>query len=63
MSSLSIEEREGALHVTLTHSTRMPLVGNFSPTSVLSPTGCWALDTSIELSGFSDFLWSPVELC
>ena len=53
-------ERESALQVTLTHSTRMPLVGNFSPTSVLSPAGCWALDTPIELSGFSGFLWGPV---
>ena len=48
-------ERESALQVTLTHSTRMPLVRNFSPTSVLSPAGCWALDTSIELSGFVVF--------
>lgn len=53
--------------MTLTHSLSMSAsVGDLwatnKETSALPPTGCWALDKSIELSGFSDFLSGPVEL-
>lgn len=64
-----MSEKESALYVTLSHSTRMSASGENSwtknkETSALPLTGCQTLDKSMELSGFSDFsIRGPVQLC
>lgn len=64
-----MSERENALHVTLTRPTRMSplrsgggrsLWATNKETSALPLSGRWALDRSLEVSGFSD---SSVQSC